>query len=482
MLRVIHGPDCRCGRCGQPDKPLELHIHVHLPDLSCIIAQTVVEQSDMTPTLRIASPPTRTLDPGDKPITDAYAAWVADMRRRHKADCSIKRMGTHIQACCNWVGWVGVRQMDGEGLTRWLGAMVSERKWSGATHDVALAALRAFGKFCHAQGWVDRQPFAGIAPSAMPAREAAGALTVEQARAMVRAGSRAFRSDRRARCNRGLFYGLLILSGLRYAEASRIRWRDLDLDADPPVLVTDPAWAKNRRELRIALAPPLVRELRAERDRVAGQPDERVFAMIPNRGTWASDRKAAGVPAVNGQRRKLSFHSCRKTLATWLYAMVLPDGSRVSEAVVKAIMRHDQGDAHARYAETLNAQVLAVGQLPDIFADWDGNGVDKPGRRTDTHGAKSESDPVPTPAVDPQSRLRKPLCGFPAGLEAGSVTGVEQPLESSTGPPSSERLCPLPSQETRDELIRVLEAGSTMMLAVARLLAKSEVSRDNQSD
>lgn len=269
MLRVSHGAGCSCAKCAGTAHDVrgsvELHIHIHLPDLSCLNAQTVLDTRPMAPTLRIASPPTRTLDPGDKPIEDAYAAWVAD-------------------------------------------------------------------------------------------------------------------------------------------------------------------------------------------------------------------RKTAGVPNVNAQRRKLSYHSCRKTLATWLYQMILPDGSRVSEAVVKAIMRHDQGAAHARYAETLDAQVVAVSNLPDIFQDSDGNGVDKPPQNDDTLCTRTQVDPVPKPAVETQGSPGKPSSGFPAGLETGS--SLESDADhASRGPPSSGRLCPFPSDETRDDLVRVLESGASMMLAVARLLARSEVRR-----
>jgi len=433
----------------------------------------------MSPTLRIASPPTRALEVGDKPIRDALECWRADMRRRRKTDGSIKRMGGHIEMCSHHAGWAGVRQMNREGLVEWLGVMVSERKWSGATHDIALAALRVFGKFCHENGWIERNPFAGVAPSAEPSREAAGALTVEQARAMIRAALASAARDRRARSNRALFYGTMILAGLRVLETSRLRWRDLELDSLEPSITTDPSWAKNRRELRIALAPELAEHLRRERNAKRAGNDDLVFPTVPNRATWRLDREAAGVPAKTLQGRGLTPHCCRKTLATWLYSAKLPGGERLSPAVVKAIMRHDQGEAHARYSDLWSAQVEAIRTLPTIFPDENGNGVDKPPRISDTPSTKTAASSAPKPAAESQGCLGKPLRGLSAGLESDDFPAKEAGRSRASGHTDSDRLCPFPGDETRNDLIRVMKASGMMMLATARLLAKaSEAKRE----
>lgn len=490
-LRLTHHDRCDCALCiasmrqecrerreqvvsPGPTSPLEVHVHIHLHnnDLALTLPGNGVGSSGMAPTLKLASPPERTLEAGDKLISDALEAWRSDMRRRHKSEVSIKRMGTHIEMCCNHCAWSGVRHLQREGLCDWLALMVSERKWSGATHDVALAALRVFGRFCYENGWIERHPFAGVAPSAEPSREAAGALTVEQARAIIAVALAASGKNRRARSNRALFYGTMILAGLRVTETSRLRWRDLDIDSAEPSITTDPSWAKNRRELRVALAPELAEQLRRERNRNRPESTDFVFPVVPNRATWRLDREAAGVPATTAQGRALSPHCCRKTLATWLYSARLPDGTPISPAVVKAIMRHDQGEAHARYSDLWSSQVDAVATLPLIFPNQSGNGVDLPTKIDDTPPTTAAIPSDTKPAIDPPSSRGKPLSGFLAGL-ALEETPAKRPGGRKASRAESDRLCPFPEDETRNDLIRVLKASGTMMLATARLLAKA---------
>lgn len=491
-LRLTHDDHCDCALCiaslrqecrerpeqvvsPAPASPIEVHVHIHLHnnDLGLTPPGNGVDSNGMAPALKLASPPTRTLEPGDKLICDALEAWRSDMRRRRKAEPSIKRMGTHIEQCSNHAGWAGVRQMHREGLAEWLGAMVAERKWSGATHDVALAALRVFGRFCHENGWAERNPFAGVAPSAEPSREAAGALTVEQARAIIAVALAASGKNRRARSNRALFYGTMILAGLRVTETSRLRWRDLDIDSAEPSITTDPSWAKNRRELRVALAPELAEQLRRERNRNRPESTDFVFPVVPNRATWRLDREAAGVPATTAQGRALSPHCCRKTLATWLYSARLPDGTPISPAVVKAIMRHDQGEAHARYSDLWSSQVDAVATLPLIFPNQSGNGVDLPTKIDDTPHTRPAVPSDSKPAAESQGRPGKPLRGLSAGLAPEETPARRPGGRRASGHTESDRLCPFPEDETRNDLIRVLKASGTMMLATARLLAKA---------
>lgn len=125
---------------------------------------------------------------------------------------------------------------------------------------------------------------------------------MEQARALIAVATAASGKNRRARSNRALFYGTMILAGLRVTETSRLRWRDLDLDSPTPSLTTDPSWSKNRRELRVALAPELADQLRRERERCNPQPTDFVFPAVPNRATWRLDREAAGVPPQDRTR------------------------------------------------------------------------------------------------------------------------------------------------------------------------------------
>jgi len=186
------------------------------------------------------------------------------------------------------------------------------------------------------------------------------------------------------------------------------------------------------------------------------------------------------VPAKTAQGRGLTPHCCRKTLATWLYSARLPDGARVSAAVVKAIMRHDQGEAHARYSDLWSAQLEAVSTLPHIFPNQSGNGVDLPAKIDDTPSTTAAIPSDTKPAIDPPSSRGKPLSGFLAGLASEETPAKRPGGRRASGQTESDRLCPFPEFETRNDLIRVMKAAGTMMLVTARLLAKaSEAERAN---
>lgn len=144
-------------------------------------------------------------------------------------------------------------------------------------------------------------------------------------------------------------------------------------------------------------------------------------------------------------------------------------------------MRHDQGEAHARYTDLWDAQVLAVSTLPHIFPNQSGNGLEFPTETVDTDITTAANHSVPKPALESQSSRGKPLSGFRAGLEPEETPAKGPGVGPASGHTDSDRLCPFPASDNRIELIRILESSGNMMLAAARLLANaSEVQRGDR--
>jgi len=498
-LRIFHPAECDCPTCrvkplfppvetcpfswrhenasDGPNITVNVHIHVNPTDLGLTLDQNRVNTLPMAPTLKLASPPTRTLEQGDKAIRDALEAWQSDMRRRTCADKSIERMTDHVIRAMHYCGWTGVRDMTREDLVKWLDYGRTEKAWKPATINSSLTSLRSFGNFCFEAGWLTAKPFSGVAQSKNKSRGAYGCFTVDQARALLAAATRATR-DGRARGNRTLFYGVLFLTGLRVEEALSLEWKDLNLETG--VLTTDPEWAKNGRELAVPIAPQLLERLRAWKLETRAKPTDRVFKTVPNRESWRVDREAAGLPELSEQGRKLSRHACRATLASWLYSVVLPDGRRVSEAVVKSIIRHDQGSTHARYVNLTSEEVLAVNALPDIFPDFDPKPLAKRPSLADTHSTRTAIDSDTKPAAESESSPGKPLGGLSAGLAS-----EETPAKGPGGRRRSDADLEAGNRHYRPEvgadLVLAVKLTAKLMIVSARLLAHaSEVQRGNR--
>ena len=97
------------------------------------------------------------------------------------------------------------------------------------------------------------------------------------------------------------------------------------------------------------------------RGKTAGAKDP-VFPHTSNKGTFAVDRVAAGIPELDGRQRRCGLHSARKSLATWLFNL------GVSDAVIARVLRHETTMTQARYIDPDPGMELeAIRRLPNIF-------------------------------------------------------------------------------------------------------------------
>jgi integrase len=124
-------------------------------------------------------------------------------------------------------------------------------------------------------------------------------------------------------------------TGLRWGEATALRWSDVDLDADVPVVRVARAWKKGEKTKQLG-APKTRRSLRtvslprqvAEQLRtMQGQPDDLVFTA--DRGGVVHDgnfRFRFWTPAVAaaGLGKKPRIHDLRHSHASWLIAAGVP--------------------------------------------------------------------------------------------------------------------------------------------------------------
>lgn len=123
-------------------------------------------------------------------------------------------------------------------------------------------------------------------------------------------------------------YLFAILTGLRRAEITQLKWDDVHLDSPQPFVNVRASTTKNGRQAIIFLRDDLVAELRQ-----LPRETEYVF-IVPQIQTFYRDLKSAGISAVDSLGRRADFHALRHTLATNLAR------SGVGIRTAMEVMRH----------------------------------------------------------------------------------------------------------------------------------------------
>lgn len=411
------------------------------------------------------------IDPAPCSITRAVADWQADMERRGCKAGSVKTFGTHATRLIEFAGWSSPDQIDLRTTIEYLSA---KRKsgWSGTTHDGAVSALRNFGAFLFKTGSLKANPLEHLEASGETGGQGARALTLDEARALVRAArERALRTGK-DKSSAALFYMTLLHTGLRHAEAAALLWGDVDLDSKTPVLVSNPAWSKNGRRELVPLHSELHTLLRTHRKTVRDGRENKVFPHAPNRHTWDVDREAAGIKRIDARGRQASYHSTRKYLATML------DRTGASPGVVSRILRHADTLAEARYIDhDLSAEVAAISALPAIEPKNGGNTLEDVCSSADTSRAEEvrpmvafqnhKSTSKPAQAHSRPQQSTRDRAGF--DLDFSSVplspdtAAQNRAVEHGNG---QSRAC------AQSSLIAALEAQARAVLAMCEALRK----------
>lgn len=283
----------------------------------------------------------------DPTVAEALKRWREDLARRGSKPKSIATMAGRAEELCAVRGWRTVSEVEISGAIHWLAEQRASKRWSGTTHDQAVSALRCWGEFMAKVGLLTCNPFQQLEGCGEIGGEGSRAALTEEARKIVAAARRWETNDRKVKSPLALWYCFLFLSGLRTAEASSVRWCDLELDGEKTAVVTDPAWTKNGRRMRVPLNSEIAGLLREHRRAAKTRGDGVVFPVTPNRHTWHRVLSMTDVRSVDERLRPLTAHGCRKWLASEL------DRLGASPGVVSLAMRHFGDLAQERYVDRL---------------------------------------------------------------------------------------------------------------------------------
>jgi len=127
---------------------------------------------------------------------------------------------------------------------------------------------------------------------------------------------------------RRVFYLLVANTGLRWREAARLRWQDIDLDAG--VVIVPAGQTKNGKRAELPLVAPVIQAL-AEHRPAWPTGSDRVFSGQPTLKTWKRDLARAGIITrhvkdgeeiyegyVDDRGRRLDRKCVRMSFCTWL--------------------------------------------------------------------------------------------------------------------------------------------------------------------
>lgn len=252
-------------------------------------------------------------------------------------------------------------------IESWLAAQrASGARFSAATSNHFVRALRGFTRWVVAEGLATEDPLASLrilrsAPTVIRRR----ALTPEEMRRLLATTAAGPTLLGMTGPERRSLYLLLLLSGLRAGEASRLLVADLSLGSTPPTLTVRAASAKARREQRVPVHPALAEELRRmTADRL---PSARVLRAPPP-ARWLSmlraDLEAAKVDFETPAGR-CDVHALRVCFISAL------GQAGASARVTMQLARHASPSmtlgAYSRAQATEEAR--ALGSLPDIWSE-----------------------------------------------------------------------------------------------------------------
>jgi integrase len=249
--------------------------------------------------------------------------YLGELTRRGRAPMYIYIVQKRVEAAIGAQGWKTLGDATAKSVQKFLGSLATGAdKRTPRTINSYRADFSAFFVWAVEDGRLGSNPCVRVEKVADRRGKTRRALTVSECQDLLSKCSK----------QRRLVYHFLLMTGLRRAEATQLRWGDLRLDGLNPRVELSPAITKSGQAESVPLVPALAEELLEARGE-AGD-GERVFRGIPTMISFRKDLAAAGIAEVDARGRRVVLHSLRHSLATMLAA------SQVPMALAQRIMRH----------------------------------------------------------------------------------------------------------------------------------------------
>lgn len=375
--RGVKAPSCLEIVVREPDSQRELlRIRLDVPAQPALLPG--MQASSVASPEATAVPPSPSvagrIESVPSSLSDAVAAFAKYMGDRRKKQRSIQAFRGVLERAIRECGWTTLGDYTFSNVTEWLGSKrEGEQPWRGTTYNRNLSIFRSFGEFLATSERLPENPMQRAFPAQDDGEDGARAATLDEVRAVVFQAWLKDQTDGRCKGNRALYWMCLAAHACRVGEPSQWKRRHLMLDAPVPFVWWTKELNKNNKQYELALAPELAAMLRehlaqvdldrAESGLPPAGPDDPVFPVVPFKGTFKSDRDAAGIPALDYRQRAFTPHSFRKFFSTELTAR------GVAEKMVDRLMRHKGRTEYRYYDPPLDEQAKALAHLPRIWPD-----------------------------------------------------------------------------------------------------------------
>lgn len=318
-------------------------------------------------------------------------------------------------------GWMSVADFDRTALTDWLVQQIAAEQISRVTAGKLLSYWSVFGEWLVERGhWRDNDVRRIKLPRCKASDRGPGAraFSVAEVKALIRVAAEQERTCGRAGKygpNRSTLYLFLAHTGLRYSEAMRLRWENVDVAARRIRVREDKAGRGDTIPIHDEAVEALL-ELR----RVTGAGEGPIFRKVSHH-TLEADMERAGVERRVGGQGGL-WHSFRKMSVTER----LRRGA--DPEFVRRLARHQKIDLTLGTYNQRQEQELrdAVEKIPRLGAE----NVLKPGGIADSvipsrHAQQPPQQPDDAPRPVPVEAWRDNSA--PAGQAAQSGHGERSP-------------------------------------------------------
>lgn len=297
-----------------------------------------------------------------KSLTEHLADFRTHLEAKGVSEQHLKETLTRLRKIVDHCGFVILGDVAPTPIEQFL-TLLREEGIGRRTSNTYLESIRAFCNWCMKTARLDANPLVVLsalntetdirherrAPTEDELQRLLDTARVRplEAAMTIRSGTRkgqlaaCLKPEYRAwleRCGRerALLYKTLVLTGLRKAELTALRWGDLDIDGGSAWVTVRAVTAKNKKTETLPIRDDLAGDLRAWRIECGTPAATDLVFKVPRNlvRILRKDLKAAGIPVRDELGRVIDVHALRHATATYMAK------AGVAPRTAQAMMRH----------------------------------------------------------------------------------------------------------------------------------------------
>ncbi|NRB76071.1 MAG: tyrosine-type recombinase/integrase [Verrucomicrobiales bacterium] len=327
------------------------------------------------------------------PISETLDRWISDLHAKGRTTHYVGIMEKMNLALFRANGWECVSDINARDFLKW---RADNQDKAPKTLNEYLNACRGFLNWLVRIGDIEGNPLDRVEKVETRGRETRVRRAITHQEFLSLLSVSPFK--------RRIGYAAAYYTGLRKSELNEVRWEDLELETENPIIRARASTTKNKKTEALPLHPDLVQLLITHKHTSSPSSEsERVFAIADRLHTFRTDLKSAGIPFEDDSGNRFDFHALRHTFAT-----LLANGGAALPMAMKA-MRHSEPSLTAKTYTDANALQLApmIEQLPGMSENV--SQIDSPDSVSSAHLLSSPDTNVGD--IDQQNPLVKSQLG-----------------------------------------------------------------------